>query len=61
MAGYNISFVRAARKEMEALSSSTVRRIFRKIESLAIEPRPAGCAKLSGSKIFGVSGSETIA
>lgn len=48
MADYQITFARSARKELEALDAELVGRIFRKIELLADEPRPAGCLKLVG-------------
>jgi mRNA interferase RelE/StbE len=48
MADYSISFARSARKELESLNASLIRRIFPKIEILAKEPRPKGCRKLRG-------------
>ena len=48
MADYSITFARSARKELEALSHSLIQRIFPKIETLTIEPRPSGCRKLQG-------------
>ena len=45
---YEIIFARTARKELELLDNNVVRRIIRKIESLAANPRPAGCEKLKG-------------
>ena len=45
---YTITFARSARKELEALPSSIVSKIFPKIEALAREPRPQGCRKLQG-------------
>lgn len=48
MANYSITFARPARKELEALTNSQINRIFSKIESLNIEPRPGGCRKLQG-------------
>jgi mRNA interferase RelE/StbE len=45
---YAITFVRAARKELENLDAALVAKIFRAIESLAHNPRPANCKKLSG-------------
>lgn len=49
MPEYAISFTRSARKELEALPSDIVDRIFPKIEALAVNPRPTGCKKLKGS------------
>jgi mRNA interferase RelE/StbE len=46
---YLIVFARSARKELESLPEATARRILTRIESLAAEPRPRGCLKLSGS------------
>ncbi|MEE9614939.1 MAG: type II toxin-antitoxin system RelE/ParE family toxin [Thermodesulfobacteriota bacterium] len=48
MGDYTIGFARPARKELEALDSVVVRRIFPRIEALAGTPRPAGCRKLQG-------------
>jgi mRNA interferase RelE/StbE len=50
MADYTITFARSARKEMEALESAVLNRLFPKIEALAKEPRPAGCRKLQGEE-----------
>ena len=48
MADYQVTFARSARKELESLDAEIVGRIFRKIERLAEDPRPAGCLKLVG-------------
>jgi mRNA interferase RelE/StbE len=50
MADYTIIFARSARKELEALESNIVRRIFPKIEALSKQPRPPGCRKLVGEE-----------
>ena len=50
MADYAITFARSARKELESFDAHIVNRILPKIESLASEPRPAGCRKLKGEK-----------
>lgn len=49
MADYAITFARSARKELEALSNSLIKRIFSKIEALKALPRPSGCKKLHGA------------
>jgi mRNA interferase RelE/StbE len=49
MADYSISFVRSARKELEFLPASLIRRIVAKIELLTKNPRPPGCKKLRGA------------
>jgi mRNA interferase RelE/StbE len=47
---YAITFATSARKELERLDPPLVRRIFPVIESLAQNPRPARCRKLSGGR-----------
>ncbi len=47
---YTITFARSARKELEALDSRTVERIFSRIIALSKEPRPKGCRKLKGNR-----------
>jgi len=46
---YAIVFARSARKELQALDPTIARRVLRRIESLAMAPRPPGCKKLKGS------------
>ena len=48
MASYSVRIKRSAAKELEAVPSKDRKRIARRIESLATEPRPPGCEKLSG-------------
>jgi len=50
MDDYTITFARSARRELEALDSSVVNRVFPSIEALAEEPRPRGCIKLHGEE-----------
>jgi len=50
MADYSITFARSARKELEALDSVIVNKIFPKIESLSCTPRPRNCIKLRGGR-----------
>jgi mRNA interferase RelE/StbE len=45
---YTVTFAKSARKELERLDRQLVNRIFAEIESLAQNPRPARCQKLSG-------------
>ena len=50
MANYKLRIKKSAAKELEAISrKSDRRRIAARIESLAENPRPPGCKKLSGS------------
>lgn len=53
MAEFAITFARSARKELEALSTSTLNRVFPKIERLATEPRPPGARKPQGEDDIG--------
>ncbi len=48
MGDYTIIFARSARKELEALDPALIGRILPRIEELSADPRPPGCAKLSG-------------
>ncbi len=48
MASYSLQIKRSAVKEVEALPLKDRRRIVRKIQALARNPRPEGCEKLSG-------------
>ena len=49
MATYEVTFARSARKELERLSPPLRIRVFRRIELLGSNPRPAGCRKLEGA------------
>lgn len=48
MARYSVQIKRSAAKELEAVPLKDRRRIVRRIQDLASEPRPPGCEKLSG-------------
>ena len=52
MASYSVLIKRSAAKELEALPLKDRRRVARRIQGLAAEPRPAGCEKLSGQEKF---------
>lgn len=45
---YKIHLKRSALKIIESLEAGAKRRIWEAIESLATEPRPRGCRKISG-------------
>jgi mRNA interferase RelE/StbE len=47
---YELTFARSARKELERLNQPLRARVFRRIESLAANPRPMGCRKLEGAE-----------
>ena len=46
---YDVVFARPARKELEALAEDIQDRVLVRVVTLATEPRPSGCKKLSGS------------
>ena len=50
MSSYAVQIKPSARKELESLPNNVLARVIRKIESLAQDPRPAGCKKLKGYK-----------
>lgn len=50
MDSYAVELKSSARKELDSLTDSVLSRIVRKLESLAQNPRPAGCKKLKGYK-----------
>ena len=52
MASYNVRIKRSAAKELEAVPPKERKRIARRIEGLAAEPRPQGCEKLSGEEKY---------
>ena len=52
MASYRVLVKRSAAKELEALPLKDRRRVARRIQGLAAEPRPPGCEKLSGQEKF---------
>ena len=48
MSQYEIVFARTARKELEALPHTIAARILKKVELLALNPRPSDSKKLHG-------------
>jgi mRNA interferase RelE/StbE len=50
VADYAVTFARSARRELETLDGSIVRRVISRIEALAQEPRPSGSRKLQGEQ-----------
>ena len=49
MDSYNVELAKSAEKELRRIDGRYIPRIFAAVESLAKEPRPVGCKKLSGS------------
>ena len=52
MARYSIRIKRSAAKELEAIPARDRKRIAKRIEGLAADPRPPGCEKLSGEEKY---------
>jgi len=53
VASYSIRIKKSARKELEAIESKAdLRRIVKRIGSLALDPRPIGAVKLSGQQRY---------
>ena len=48
MAGYNIFFKKSVEKDFRTIPKQDLRKIIKLIGSLAQEPRPPGCEKLTG-------------
>lgn len=48
MASYELVFKKSVAKDLRASPRQAVKRIMQRIRSLADDPRPAGCEKLSG-------------
>ena len=54
MASYELVFKRSVAKDLRAFPKQDVKRILNWIRSLADDPRPAGCEKLSGLERYRV-------
>lgn len=54
MASYELTFRKSVVKDLRAFPAPEVRRIMARIRSLASDPRPAGCEKLSGGERYRV-------
>ena len=52
MAKYKITIKKSAAKELEDIGKKDLRRIVKRIKSLAHNPRAQGCEKLSGQNRF---------
>ncbi len=52
MASYSLEIKRSAAKELAALPKQDRARVITRIQTLADEPRPAGCEKLSGQERY---------
>lgn len=47
---YEVVIARSARREIERLPDRLVRQILRRLDGLALEPRPVGVRKLQGAQ-----------
>jgi len=52
MAGYSILLKDSVRKDLASISKNDLHRIIERIGSLASNPRPVGCEKLSGQERY---------
>jgi len=54
MGKYRLTFKKSVAKDLRALPTKDIARILNRIRSLADEPRPHGCEKLSGQERYRV-------
>jgi mRNA interferase RelE/StbE len=54
MASYELVFRKSVAKDLRAFPKQDIKRIMQRIRSLAGDPRPAGCEKLSGQERYRV-------
>lgn len=54
MASYRLLIKPSAVKELGALPTKDRRRVVRRIQTLAADPRPPGCEKLAGLELYRV-------
>lgn len=52
MAVYSIFFKDSVRKDLDSIPKNDLQRIIERIGSLAEQPRPVGCEKLSGQEKY---------
>ena len=52
MANYKIYFRKSAAKELGKIPNPEVQKVIQRIESLANDPRPIGCEKLTGQEFY---------
>ena len=54
MAKYKLLFKKSVAKDLRGLPRRDIRKVLRKIDSLAADPRAAGCKKLSTRELYRV-------
>lgn len=52
MAKYDVVFKRSVYKDLRSIPNAGVKRILSSIDTLAADPRPPGCEKLSGQERY---------
>ncbi|MHB8793110.1 MAG: type II toxin-antitoxin system RelE family toxin [Thermoleophilia bacterium] len=52
MVVYKLSFKRSVAKDLRTIPGKDLNRILKRIRSLASDPRPPGCEKLSGAERY---------
>ena len=52
MASYSVLIKASAAKELEHLPDKLRRQIARRVQALGVDPRPAGCEKLTGEDLY---------
>lgn len=52
MANYDLVFRKSVAKDLRAFPKKDIKRIMQRIRSLALDPRPPGCEKLSGQERY---------
>lgn len=52
MAVYSLFFKDSVKKDLNSIAKNDLRQIMERIESLAENPRPLGCEKLSGQEKY---------
>lgn len=50
--GYSVRVKRSAERELRALPQADLKRILKRIEQLASQPRPPGCEKLAAQQAY---------
>lgn len=52
MDGYSIFFRKSVEKDLSSIPKKDLRKILKRIQSLANDPRPPGCEKLTGQERY---------
>lgn len=52
MAAYRILFKKSVQKDLNPIPTRDLKKILKRIEALADDPRPHGCEKLSGQQRY---------